>query len=119
MSQKLPLVSCNDLVKFLKKEGFVELRQSGSHKFLKDSKGRVTIVPIHNNKDLGRGLLKAILEEINMSREEFLSKYKKNSNLFQKGYRKSLLNLLLCHFSLQREKRVNLLVSIWPTKEGF
>jgi predicted RNA binding protein YcfA (HicA-like mRNA interferase family) len=73
---KLPLVSCNDMVKFLKKEGFLELRQSGSHKFMKHQDGRTIIVPVHNNKNIGRGLLKAMLEEINMSRSQFLSKYK-------------------------------------------
>lgn len=76
MSLKLPLVSCNDMLKFLKKEGFIELRQSGSHKFLKHEDGRTIIIPIHNNKDIGRGLLKVMLEEINLSREEFLKKYK-------------------------------------------
>ena len=75
MSLKLPLVSCNDMLKFLKKEGFVELRQSGSHKFLKHEDGRTIVVPIHNNKNIGRGLLKVMLDEINISREEFLKKY--------------------------------------------
>lgn len=75
MGDKLPLISCNELVRFLQKEGFKEIRQSGSHRFFRHSDGRTTIVPIHNNKDIGRGLLKAILEEINMSREEFFSKY--------------------------------------------
>ena len=76
MSGKLPLVSCNKLVKFLEKEGFVSIRQTGSHRILKHPDGRMTIVPIHNNKEIGRGLLKAILEEINVSREYFLSRYK-------------------------------------------
>ncbi len=76
MTFKLPIVSCNDMLKFLKKEGFVELRQSGSHKFLKHTDGRTIVVPIHNNKDIGRGLLKVMLEEINISREDFLKKYK-------------------------------------------
>ncbi len=76
MSDKLPLVPCNKMAKFLEKEGFVKLRQSGSHCFYKHLDGRTTIVPIHNNEELGRGLLKAILEEINMSRAEFIKKYK-------------------------------------------
>ncbi len=62
---------------FLEKEGFVKLRQSGSHAFYKHSDGRTTIVPIHNNDEIGRGLLKAILEEISVSREAFIRKYKK------------------------------------------
>lgn len=67
MSLKLPLVSCNKMANFLEKEGFVKLRQTGSHAFFKHPDGRTTIVPIHNNQELGRGLLKAILEEFNLS----------------------------------------------------
>jgi len=76
MGDKLPLIPCKKLLKFLLKEGFIEIRQSGSHKFLKHPDGRTTVIPIHGNEELGRGLLKAILEEINMSRENFFSKYK-------------------------------------------
>jgi len=31
---------------------------------------------MHSNKDIKRGLLKGILDEIKMSREEFFEKYK-------------------------------------------
>ncbi|MFP4402429.1 MAG: type II toxin-antitoxin system HicA family toxin [Candidatus Nanoarchaeia archaeon] len=76
MSEKLPLISCHKLVKFLEKEGFISVRQSGSHRIFKHLDGRMTVVPIHNNKEIGRGLLKAILEEINISRDYFLKNYK-------------------------------------------
>lgn len=76
MVPKFPLISCNKLVKFLKKEDFIELRQSGSHKFFKHLDGRTTVVPIHNDEEIGRGLLKAILNEIDISREEFFKRFK-------------------------------------------
>jgi len=43
----------------------------GSHRFFRHSDGRTTVVPIHSNKDIKRGLLRGILNEIKMSREEF------------------------------------------------
>ncbi len=73
---KLPLLSAKEVCKFLEKEGFVAIRQKGSHKFYRHPDGRTTVVPIHSNKDIKRGLLKGILEEIHMSREEFFKKQK-------------------------------------------
>jgi len=73
---KLPLLSSKELCKFLEKEGFINIRQKGSHRFYKHEDGRTTVVPMHSNKDVKRGLLKGILNEIKMSREEFFKKYK-------------------------------------------
>ena len=74
---KLPILSTNELCKFLEKEGFRAIRQKGSHRFYRDKDGRTTVVPIHSNKDIKRGLLRGILNEIKMSREEFFEKYYK------------------------------------------
>lgn len=74
---KLPILSSKEVCKFLEKEGFVVLRQKGSHKFYKHEDGRTTLVPMHTNKPISRGLLKGILKEIKMERDEFFRKYKK------------------------------------------
>ena len=71
---KLPLLSSQELCKFLEHEGFGAIRQKGSHRFYRHPDGRTTVV--HGNKDIKRGLLKGILNEIGMTREEFLKKYK-------------------------------------------
>lgn len=71
----LPILSSKELCSFLEKEGFVSIRQKGSHRFYRHGDGRTTVVPIHGNKDIKRGLLKAILREIKMTSEEFLEKY--------------------------------------------
>ena len=73
---KLPLLSSKELCTFLEKEGFEAIRQKGSHKFYRHSDGRTTVVPIHTNKDIKRSLLKGILNEIRMDREEFFKKYR-------------------------------------------
>lgn len=72
----MPQLSGKEVSKFLEKEGFVAIRQKGSHRFFQHFDGRKVTVPIHSNKDIGRGLLKAILEEIGMAREEFFERYK-------------------------------------------
>ncbi len=66
---KLPVVSAKQLIKILKDLEFVETRQKGSHKFFKHADGRATSVPIHVG-DLGKGLLRKILNQIKISPEE-------------------------------------------------
>ena len=72
---KLPIVSAKDICKFLEKLGFKAIRQRGSHKFFRHSDGRTTVVPIHSGKKIKRGLLRGILSEIKMSRDEFFEKF--------------------------------------------
>ncbi len=50
-------------------------RQNGSHRFFKHPDGRATVVPVHSNRDVKRGLLHVILKDIKLSREEFFKKY--------------------------------------------
>lgn len=69
---KLPLLSPQELIRILQKMGFQESRQKGSHKYFKHSDGRATVVPFHSGRDIGRGLLKTILNEIQVNREEFM-----------------------------------------------
>lgn len=72
---KIPLLSSKEVCKFLEKEGFEFVRQKGSHRFYRHLDGRTTVVPVHSNKDIKRCLLKGILDEIQMSREEFFQRY--------------------------------------------
>lgn len=69
---KLPQISAKELIRFLKKIGFEEIRQRGSHKYFRHQDGRTTVVPVHHGKDIGNGLLKKILNEIEIGKEEFL-----------------------------------------------
>ena len=74
---KFPLLSGKQLIKILKKLGFTELRQKGSHASLKkeSSEGVIgTVVPLH--KELAIGTLKGILKQANVNDEEFFEKLK-------------------------------------------
>ena len=73
MSKKLPSITAKKLVRFLKKRGFVEDRQSGSHLTLKSSTEKLTVtVPVHTGTDIGKGLLKKILSDAGFTLAEFL-----------------------------------------------
>ena len=67
---RLPAVRPRKLIKVLKNKGFVLDRVKGSHHILKRGDISVT-VPFHN-RDLGRGLTKSILDDAEISVEEFI-----------------------------------------------
>ena len=60
------------VVKALQKAGFQVTRRRGSHIYLKHPDGRSTVVPVHKGEDLGRGLLRKIIHDAELTREEFL-----------------------------------------------
>ena len=72
MTRLKPLPS-RKVVKILEKLGFKRIRQKGSHLFLRHPDGRTTLVPIHENDELGPGLLKEIIKDCKLTRKEFLS----------------------------------------------
>ncbi|KKQ35129.1 MAG: hypothetical protein US51_C0015G0005 [Microgenomates group bacterium GW2011_GWA2_37_6] len=74
---KLPPLKARELIKTLRKLGFYQTRQKGSHAFFLHKDGRSTTVPIHPTKQIGRGLLRSILNDINISPEEFKKNNKK------------------------------------------
>lgn len=68
---KLSPINSSKLIKILLKEGFVQVRQKGSHARLENPDGRKTSVPIHSGESVGVGLLRKILRDINLTPEEF------------------------------------------------
>lgn len=71
MSGRLPTLKARDVIRALKKTGFYALRQKGAHICFKHPDGRFTLVPKHSGEDIGRGLLRQILSEIELSPKEF------------------------------------------------
>lgn len=68
---KLSPVKPREIITYLKKLGFVEDRQKGSHKFFSHLDGRTTVVPYHARRDIRPGLLRKILRDIEISPEEY------------------------------------------------
>ena len=54
----------------LLRAGFVEKRQSGSHKILRHPDGRQTYVAMHSS-DIPNGTFRSILKQARLSEEEF------------------------------------------------
>ncbi len=65
----LPIISGDDFVKAVQKVGYVWDHTEGSHMILLHSSGRRLSVPRH--KELGRGLLRFLIRDVGLSREEF------------------------------------------------
>ena len=71
---KLPVISGKKLLRVFVKNGYREIRQKGSHLFIENATGTLgTVIPLHGNEDLGRGLLKSILNDLDLSVEDFVS----------------------------------------------
>jgi len=68
---RLPVISGDDFVKAMRRIGYVWDHTEGSHMILlHPSRGRVS-VPRH--KELGRGLLRALIRDAGLTRGEFLT----------------------------------------------
>ncbi|HEY8499914.1 MAG TPA: type II toxin-antitoxin system HicA family toxin [Clostridia bacterium] len=67
---KLTIIPSKDMAKILETLGFKEIRQKGSHKIYKHMDGRTTVIPFHG-EDLGRGLIRKILKDIEISPDEY------------------------------------------------
>jgi len=68
---KLVPISGKKLCKILEKLGFEKIHGKGSHFRFKHADGRRTVVPVHGNEDIGKGLLREILKQVKLSKEEY------------------------------------------------
>lgn len=73
--KNLPALTARKVTKALKKAGFIEDRQRGSHLILiNTSKSRRVVVPIHSGKTIKKPLLKSIIEDdAGLTIEEFIN----------------------------------------------
>ena len=70
---KLPRLTAKDLMKILKKNGFLLIRQSGSHMIYRNEEGIRATVPFHAKKIIHPKIVKRILEDIKVSPEDVKS----------------------------------------------
>ena len=68
---KLKLLTSKELERLLFNLGFEKVRQKGTHAFYKHIDGRCTTIPFHRNVNLPRPLIRTILNDINLSVEEY------------------------------------------------
>ncbi len=71
MSPRLPNITAAQLVRVLKRDGWIEIRQKGSHMTLERS-GRVVTIPMHVSVTLKRGTLKSVLKQAGLTVDDLL-----------------------------------------------
>jgi predicted RNA binding protein YcfA (HicA-like mRNA interferase family) len=68
---RLPRIDGRTVIAALAKAGFEVSRIKGSDHFLRHSDGRGTVVPVHSGETIGPGLLSKIINDCELTREEF------------------------------------------------
>jgi len=68
---RLPRVTAQEIIRILERKGFTLARQSGSHKIFKNKIGKRVTVPFHSGKTLHPKVLKSIIEDADISFDEF------------------------------------------------
>ncbi len=68
---RLPKITSDEVIKILKKKGFVLARQSGSHMIFRNEKGIRVTVPHHSGKILHPKVLKSIMNDAELTEEDF------------------------------------------------
>ena len=69
---RLPVLKGREVIQALEEAGFRIVRQRGSHVRMTHPDGQVVTVPVHAGRDIGRGLLRKILRDAEITREAFL-----------------------------------------------
>jgi predicted RNA binding protein YcfA (HicA-like mRNA interferase family) len=73
MSNHLPALKADEVIRALRKADFEIARIKGSHHILRhrDDPSRGTVVPVHAGKDIKRGLLRKIIADAGLTVDEF------------------------------------------------
>ena len=68
----MPTLRAREVIRALIRLGFEVTDQEGSHVKLKRPNGMAVTVPDHGSRDLGRGMVQAIIRDGALTREQFL-----------------------------------------------
>jgi len=68
---KIRPLSAQKLIKILQKAGFRIIRQKGSHVIMINDRNVRIVIPVHPGKDVKPGLIRAIIKEAGLSRQDF------------------------------------------------
>ena len=59
------------VVRALENIGFRQIRQKGSHLFMRHPDGRTTLIPIHPGEKIGKGLIRKIINDAELTRDRW------------------------------------------------
>ena len=68
----IPTLKSREIISILKKLGFEEIRQKGSHKQFRHEDGRQTTVAIHGSRDVYPQILCRIAKDVGMNVQDFV-----------------------------------------------
>jgi predicted RNA binding protein YcfA (HicA-like mRNA interferase family) len=71
VSKHFPVCSGKDVVRVLRRYGFAQVSQRGSHQKWRHANGRQVIVAMHGNKPIPIGTLKSIIEGSGLTVDDF------------------------------------------------
>jgi predicted RNA binding protein YcfA (HicA-like mRNA interferase family) len=71
LSRRYPVRNAKEVVKVLRRNGFVMVSQAGSHQKWRHANGRQVIVAMHGNKPIPIGTLKSIIDGSGLELEQF------------------------------------------------
>jgi predicted RNA binding protein YcfA (HicA-like mRNA interferase family) len=77
VSPRMPTITAKIMISFLEHLGFQQVRQRGSHLFLRHPDGRTAVVLDHRGEDLGRGITGKILRDAEVTRDDLWKWYSK------------------------------------------
>ena len=60
------------VIKALEEIGFQQIRQKVSHLFMRQPDGRTTLITVHPGEDIGKGMIRKIINDAKITREEWL-----------------------------------------------
>lgn len=69
---KFPRLTARDLIRILERQGFLLVRQSGSHMIYRNKQGIRATVPFHGAKIIHPKIVKRILDDLKLSEEELM-----------------------------------------------
>ncbi len=69
---KIKPLPAKTIIKALEKIGFKQIRQKGGHLFMRHPDGRTTLITVHPGEDIGKGMIRKIISDAKLSRDEWL-----------------------------------------------
>ena len=57
------------VIRALENIGFRQIRQKGSHLFMRHPDGRTTLIPIHPGEKIGKGMIRKIINDAELTRD--------------------------------------------------
>lgn len=72
MSPKLPRITATECERAVRRDGWFQVRQVGSHRtFQHPTKPGTIVIPMHARRDIKPGTLKSIIDTMGLTVEEF------------------------------------------------